>query len=241
VRDRLRAAADGPVEVVHAGADAVYVDIGGWCVGVVGPRAALVPCALRVVDLDGIPELLARGRATAYLGGGTLHVGRRPLPIGRLVAAYVPPLGREVSQTDPVTVEATPPATVAGFVVSHLPSGRLDPAAAARLLGLGEGLTPLGDDVVAGWLAIHRAAGVATPDVDAVVATAPARTTLLSATLLDCAHHGEVVPEFAAWVRAIGSDEEPAAARALHGVGGSSGAGLHAGGRIALDQLRAAA
>ena len=241
VRDRLRAAPDGPVRVLHAGAAAVYVDVAGWCVGVVGPDAAQVPCALRLPDIRTVAIHVARGRPTAYLGGGNLHVGGHRLSIGRLVGAYVPPLGDGAThQTDPVTVEATPPATVAGFVAEHLP-GRLDAAAAARLLGRGDGLTPLGDDVLAGWLAMHRAARVATPDVDAVVAGARARTTLLSATLLDCARHGEVLPQYAAWVRALGTDAEPAAVRALHAVGATSGAGLHAGGRIALDQLREAA
>ena len=242
VRDRLQAAPDGPVPVLHAGAHAVYVEVGGWCVGVVGPAAAQVPCAVRVSDIWTIQTTVTRGRVTAYLGGGKLHVGGRPLSIGRLVGAYVPPLGdRATHPTDPVTVEATPPATVAGFVSEHVDSGRLDAAAAARLLGRGEGLTPLGDDVLAGWLAMHRAARVATPEVDEVVAGARDRTTLLSATLLDCARRGEVLPQFAAWVRSLGTDAEPVAARRLHAVGATSGAGLHAGGRLALDQLREAA
>ena len=39
------------------------------------------------------------------------------------------------------------------------------------------------------------------------------RTTLLSATLLDCALHGEVLPEFAAYVAALGTPAEHDAAR----------------------------
>ena len=35
------------------------------------------------------------------------------------------------------------------------------PADVAALLGRGDGLTPYGDDVLCGWLAVHRAAGVA--------------------------------------------------------------------------------
>ena len=242
VRDLLRAAPEGRVDVVHAGADALYVDVAGWCVGVVGPGAAQVPCALRVTDLGELRGQFPRAGVTAYLGGGKLHVDGRPLSIGRVVSAYVPPLGQGVpTKTSPVTVEATPPATVAGFVASHLPDGRIDGAVAARLLGRGEGLTPLGDDLLAGWLAMHRAARVATPEVDEVLRTAPTRTTLLSATLLDCAGHGEVLPQYAAWVRSLGTPAEPAAVRALHAVGSSSGAGLHQGGTIALDQLREAA
>ena len=242
VRARLRAARDGPVQVVHAGRDAVYVAVDGWCVGVVGPRAAQVPCALRVREVRHVIDNFAERAGSAYVGRGLLHLGGVPLPIGRLVGAYVPPLGRGVArQTDPVTVEATPPATVAGFVASHVPARRVDGGTAADLLGRGEGLTPLGDDLLAGWLAMHRAAGVPTPEVDEVVATAAARTTLLSATLLDCASRGEVLPEYAAWVRSLGRTSEPAATRALQAVGATSGAGLREGGLLALHQLREAA
>ena len=242
VRDRLRAAPDGPVAVLHVGADALYVDVDGWCVGVVGPAAAQVPCALRVTDMRDIGGSVATEPPTAYLGAGKLHVGGHVLSIGRLVGAYVPPLGDGATrQTGPVTVQATPPATVAGFVAHHLPQRHVDASAAAGLLGRGEGLTPLGDDVLAGWLAMHRAAGVPTPDVDRVVERAATRTTLLSATLLDCARHGEVLPQYAHWVRTLGTADEPAAVAALHGVGATSGAGLHAGGLLALDQLRDAA
>lgn len=225
--------------VLHVGAEAVYLDVAGWCVGVVGPGAAAVPCAVRVRDVRTIRTGLAHGAGTAYLGGGLLHIGGCPLPINRLVDTYVPPLGDRVARsTDPVTVQATPPATVAGFVHAWVPSGHVDPPAARRLLGRGDGLTPLGDDVLAGWLALHRAARVPTPEVDAVVDLARSRTTLLSATLLDCARHGEVLPEYAAWVRALGTGDQPAAVRALHSVGATSGAGLHAGGLLALDRLR---
>lgn len=137
-----------------------------------------------------------------------------------------------------VTVQATPPATVAGFAAVHLPHRRIDAHAAVRLIGRGPGLTPLGDDLLAGWLALHRAAGVATPDVDDVVRTRAHRTTLLSATLLDCAVQGEVLPEFAAWVRALGTPDAPRRAAALSAVGATSGAGLLHGAHLALAQLQ---
>lgn len=242
VRDRLRAAPDGPVRVLHRGPLAVYVEVAGWCVGVLSAGAARVPCGLRATGVA-MRDGLADGSAAAYVSGGTLHLGSSALPISRIVGTYVPRVRREVvlKKATPVTVEATPPATVAGFAVSHLSHGRIDAATAADLLGRGEGLTPLGDDVLAGWLALHRAVGVATPEVDEVVRTAPDRTTLLSATLLDCASEGEVLPEYAAWLRALGSDDEPALVRALHAIGATSGAGLHLGGTLALDALREAA
>ena len=64
VRTRLRNAPNGPVPVVHHGPDAVYVDVDGWCVGVVGFRATAVPCALRT-SLRRCPRSPVRGSGTA--------------------------------------------------------------------------------------------------------------------------------------------------------------------------------
>ena len=109
---------------------------------------------------------------------GVLHLDDHPLVVGRLVDVTVPRLARSGGP------------------------GAID---VASLVGRGDGLTPYGDDVLCGWLAVHRAAGIATPEVDTAVRGLWDRTTLLSATLLDCAMHGEVIPEFAAWVAALGT------------------------------------
>ena len=240
VRDRLRAAPDGPVGIVHRGPDALYVDVGGWCVGVVSRAAAQVPCAMRTAT-GRVPALLRDRLASAYVEAGTLHLGGTPLPIGRLEEICVPRLDpTAVLGTDasPVTEHVTAPAAVVGFAAAHLPRHRIDAEVAARLVGRGEGLTPLGDDLLAGWLALHRAAGVATVEVDDVIHSHAHRTTLLSATLLDCAVHGEVLPEFAGWVAALGTPDAPARAAALTAVGATSGAGLLHGARLALAQLQ---
>lgn len=134
--------------------------------------------------------------------------------------------------------QAVPSASVTGIVV---PPGLTDRPMAARvggLVGRGDGLTPAGDDLLCGWLATHRAAGVATPDVDRAIRSHLPRTTLLSATLLDCALHGESVPEFLAFLDALGTSEEDAATRALYAVGHSSGVALAQGARLALSALR---
>jgi hypothetical protein len=102
---------------------------------------------------------------------------------------------------------------------------------AASLVGRGDGLTPYGDDVLCGWLAVTRAAGVPTPEVDAEVRSLAPTTTLLSATLLDCAMHGEVIPQFAAWLAGTGPVE------AVQRIGHSSGRGLVEGARLALAGL----
>jgi hypothetical protein len=198
VAAHLRSSPDGPVPLLHRGPDAVYVDVAGRCVGVVGTRATAVPCALRTA-LEVLPDV-----ARARVDGGVLHLGAEPLPVGRYVDVSVPRLG----------LAGTP--------------GSIDVAA---LVGRGGGLTPYGDDVVCGWLAVTRAAGIATPEVDAEVRASAGRTTLLSATLHECAMAGEVVPEFAAWLAGTGS------AAAVERIGHSSGRGLLEGARLALSGL----
>jgi hypothetical protein len=101
----------------------------------------------------------------------------------------------------------------------------------ASLVGRGDGLTPYGDDVLCGWLAVTRAVGIPTPEADASVRALAGTTTLLSATLLECAMAGEVIPAFAAWLAGTGS------ASAVECIGHSSGRGLLEGARLALSGL----
>ena len=237
VLHRLRGAPDGPLEVLHRGRDAVYVDLHGWCVGVVARRAAALPNALRTrkPDLADLPD------ERAYVRRGVLHLAGRPLVAGRLENVSAPRFGpvRPPRHTaGSATAPATPPAAVVELVGSVGLRGPLAPADVADLVGRGDGLTPLGDDLLCGWLALHRAAGVATPEVDAAVLESLHRTTLLSATLLDCALHGEVLPEFAAYVSAIDTPREDATAETLARIGHTSGAGLLYGARLALAGLR---
>jgi hypothetical protein len=261
VRDLIRSAPDGPVPVVHAGPHAVYVALGGpgggRCVGLLGRDAVQVPCGLRsrISSFQG-------WASAAYVAGGTLHVDHIPLTVGRAVDVQVPTLDHGAiprQAASPVTSAATPQAVVAGLVplgvalatalplravvAGLVPQGvagliqQVTPATAPRLLGRGPGLTPLGDDVLCGWIATHRAAGVPTPEVDDAVRAGLHRTTMLSATLLDCALHGEVLPELGGFLRAVGTAAEPDRAADLRAVGGTSGAGLLLGAELALDDL----
>jgi len=209
VRDRLAARADGPLQVVHRGTHALYLDLDGRTLGVLASTATAVPCALRIASTG-----LGRwATAAAEVHGGVLHLDGRPVRIGRIIDTSVPRIA-------PPTGDLAPPP-------ADLVSSRL---------GRGDGLTPYGDDVLCGWLAVHRAAGVPTDAVDAEVRAGFDRTTMLSATLLDCALHGEVIPEFAAYVASLGTSAAPARA-ALTKVGHSSGRGLLAGARLALHRL----
>lgn len=217
VRELLGSTPDGVVRVVHRGRHAVYLEVAGRCVGVVGRDATAVPCALRST----LPDLLSLG-GEPHVRRGVLHLAGTPLVVGRIVDVRVPRLD---------------PRGAVRAAAALPPTAPLDPQGVARLVGRGDGLTPLGDDILCGWLATHRAAGVATPAVDAAVRELMPRTTLLSATLLGCAMHGEGLPEFAAYVAALGTPDEPAATTTLAGVGHTSGAGLLHGARLALTEL----
>jgi hypothetical protein len=113
-------------------------------------------------------------------------------------------------------------------------------AAARRLMGNGPGLTPLGDDVLAGALAAARLLGesvgnrrlcrVVTEVAPTLCAAARERTTALAATLLRHAGRGEVDDASAALLRALCGQGDPGTALdRLLAVGHSSGRGLATG------------
>lgn len=221
VHDRLREATDGRREVVHASGTAVYVDLDGWCLGLVSATATRVPCALwsTLPDL-GVLDPVVR------VHGGELVVGDRPVRVSRLVDPRVSRVGRRRGGTD-----RRPHVTTSGLELPE--DGLLSEVHLDRLLGRGPGLTPLGDDVLAGWFTTRAALGQ--PD-EALAAAARRRlgaTTLLSATLLDCAIRGEALPQLADWL----ADPTDSTAAALVAVGATSGAGLLAGARLALASI----
>jgi hypothetical protein len=239
----LRSAPDGPVRVLHQSPAALYVEVAGRCVGVVAPGAAQVPCALRLPPhISGVSaqEVLAAGAGSPYVGRGTLYLAGHPLRVGRFVDVRVPriDLGRVLRAASPRIAEARPPRPAAGGLAALRPlPSRIDRHLLRHLVGNGGGLTPLGDDVLCGWLAVLVATGRLTDDVTAAVRGTLDRTTLLSATLLDCALHGEVLPEFAAYVAVVGTPAEDVAATALTAIGHTSGAWLWWGARHALSTL----
>jgi len=107
---------------------------------------------------------------------------------------------------------------------------------AARLLGAGPGLTPGGDDVLAGFLAGAAAFGIeATALHEAASVLAPARTTALSAALLWHAARGECIDELAGVAAVLtsqrwrGPEQARSAVSRLLRVGHTSGAALALG------------
>jgi hypothetical protein len=235
----LAVAPDGPVAVLHAGRDTVHLDVAGRAVGVAAAGAAGLPHALRT-NLATLPGWVSSAAGPRpYVESGSLHLGGRVLVTGRLVDVRAPRLDTARTPTaSPAAALGTPRSRGAGLVpasasLPDVPSA-IDAEGVADLVGRGDGLTPLGDDVLCGWLVAHRAAGVATPAVDDAVRRALPRTTTLSATLLACALEGECADLVADYLRALGTDAARAARDALESLGHSSGSGLAFGVDLAL-------
>ncbi len=102
----------------------------------------------------------------------------------------------------------------------------------SAFLGLGEGLTPCGDDLVLGFLLATRRWGqVCCPHLDsaaiysALLERAYARTTTLSANLIECAGRGQADERLMEALDGLicGDQDTPACARRLQSWGHSSG------------------
>jgi hypothetical protein len=123
-----------------------------------------------------------------------------------------------------LTAPSVMPSTIGFEVPTHL-----DPFA---LVGAGEGLTPSGDDVLAG--ALVAAAATGHPRLDewrtATRAALTSRsTTAVSHGLLTHALDGWAIPELAEFVVSVCDGDADLAATRLVGVGHSSGSALAAG------------
>jgi len=258
----------GPIRratVVAAGPAAVYLGVGARLLAVVAAGGVQLPCAL-VLTADGPFAGLGQhggpggaGRAGLAVGQGAVHqCGRRVVGISRWFDPRV-----RVGDVDPVAIarlatavgsrprpDPLLPVDAVDHLAHELARGDVHRAVAA-LLGRGTGLTPAGDDLVAGVLAALRAVGSPAADdlAEHVRALAPVATSRLSAALLDAADLGAVVPEAAAVLRAVagveasaGNDDGPgrleAAVARLVGVGHTSGWHLAAGLLVGLSHAR---
>jgi Protein of unknown function (DUF2877) len=222
--------------------------------GVVSRAAAAEQGSLAVAAADG----------GASVGEGTVHAGRIRVPVRRWwdPSPVLGPLSRGRLEQGCVRLEEAcaasarrpgldghpAPAALAARCAAGDLAGAVE--AAEGLVGLGPGLTPSGDDVLAGMLLALRLLGGALRGGTravwladwlgaAVTSDASDRTTSVSATLLHCAARGQAAAEVAAVLRAFAGQEPAArAATRLLAAGHTSGAdlawGLAAGCRAAL-------
>ena len=279
----IRAVLDGPrrdARVLAAFPLATYVELFGEAeprvLALVMPTAVRLPNALVVpstAPLDGLYPGMA-----AQVGGGTVRCGPLFAGAARWWAAVpalhpVPPGGlahavaeleavRAASPHRPGLARTDGPGALAGSCAADDLPGAVEQA--ERVVGLGPGLTPSGDDFLSGLLLALRLLGDAVRRADgppggdaavrladwigaAVTCDASTRTTALSATLLHCAASGEASGEVAAVLRALarpGAEGLTVAVCRLLATGHTSGAdlawGVAAGCQAVLTLARAA-
>jgi hypothetical protein len=210
--------------------------------------AVRLPCALVVPQLRAelplstiAPGPDRRHAATARVGNGeiswegdsgrvTIAATRQWAPARVRVGSPLPDPCHAVSARLSGIDIGVPDGTIEALVRAgrHREGGG---TAVAALLGRGPGLTPSGDDVLAGFALGCRAFGHQIPGVLAAVSQlAPADTSALSAQLLQHAASGESVPEVVEFIDALtGRADLYRAVERLLAVGHTSGAALALG------------
>jgi hypothetical protein len=221
----LRGGGEGTVELVFA--RAYYVRLGDDWLLLAEPDAAFGPLSLAVAGLER-PAL--RPGQPARVDAGGLRVGDHGVSLERMRVRRPAAIARASEQGDgaraadaALGVIGPPPSAIAPGLVA-LRRGRVGEG--ARLLaGRGDGLTPAGDDVLAGYAAWRHSIG-AEPVVGALAA---GRSSPLGLAYLRCAERGEL-PDFgAALLAALRAGDRQAARGAARGLadwGASSGDAL---------------
>lgn len=193
---------------------------GATVLPVLTPAALALPTAVRLAD----------DRAPALKVGEQVEVGEGRITgpgwVVEVVRTYRPSrVRRSPDSTDGSSPESRPkpgPNPSVG-------EGRGDRTALRDLLetrlGLGPGLTPQGDDEIAGHLLVAAATGAAVPDLEPHLH----RTTALSASLLRAAAAGYAVPSVVAYVDAVLAHDHLTLSRlrpAIEAIGHTSGPAL---------------
>lgn len=214
-----------------------------------GPRvlSLLSPNAARVPNGVLLPEIFEFGQHPAgepvSIGGGRIRAGEVDAEVVRWWECRIPRIRQSAAAVR--ALRAAADGSVRGA-----PAGPVDDlrrtlnsgddaevkAAVDGLVGLGQGLTPGGDDVLAGVLTGLHATG--RTDLADVIATRAEvmrdRTTLLSADLLQLAGRGFGCLEIVGFMRATEAQTERAIKRLLS-IGHTSGADLATGLVIGLE------
>lgn len=219
------------------------------------PNAVVLPLTSADAPFAGLrPGMRATvGAAAVRVGPLTVTVTRRWAPGQPRIADVRGALARAGEFAGLVAAAARPLPDVlaapAAALRAGLTAGDRDGTGRAvhALLGLGPGLTPSGDDLVAGALVTARGLGTAAAGLAAaadgaastIAACAHRRTPLISAGLLRHAAQGQCVPPLAAVITALGGSAPLGAPlAALLAVGHHSGSDLARG--VALTLAAAA-
>ena len=240
-----------PAIVLGGSSDALWLDVTDDVIVVGGRNSVRLPNGIET----GVPDLFGFVGAPAVVGSGHVRVGPHVIQITRWWVAR--PSLPDVRSRELAAAEEQLPIALAGVDHELLGqalgdlNGPLLIEAAPRLMGLGAGLTPVADDLLAAALATFRLVGgasghaacgtlidIAAPEI---VEASKGQTTALSAAPIRHAMAGNVAVPVAALIRAVaGRGDVHRAMRSLEGVGHSSGPALVAGVGLGVRSVRRA-
>ncbi len=217
-----------------------YIRFTGQWLMLAGPSAPFGPLSLVV---QGIERLDLSPGLPVSVGGDRMVLGEYSISLERMRERGMVPLAadpaagtRAIATGIAAALAALPaPAEYLERGIAALAAGRLRHAV-IELAGLGEGLTPAGDDVLAGYAATRIALGALCPPIDITLhcvsplsTLAAHRSSELGLAYLRCAERGELADVVAHLLIAIqrGSVSQVLAALpALRTWGASSGIAL---------------
>lgn len=231
----LRRPVSGRVVSVHR--RAAYLRLDGTLIALVAPGVEPGPLHVRCSTLPALrPGEAVTGDGTRLTGGGwavrgpgTVWRGARPDPTA---------LGARHDDEVPTVPDPGLAGPVRGFADAAGFRGLEDLAAAVG--GRGPGLTPAGDDLLAGVLVVGRIAGGAAIEDRLVAVAAGVPTTEVAAAFLAWAARGQSIAPAHDWLVAVAAGDPCAARRArdrLDGIGSDSGEHLAAGLALGITQL----
>lgn len=234
-----------PATILGASSYAVWFLLGDDVVVASTRDSSRLPNSVEVAsDADGGDLENVRDASNAVIGEGHIVAGNLEIAAVRWwdPKPALPPMSR---RSLGAAIQGLP-ATVTGVDHARLRTAMRKrssvdlTSAAVKLIGRGPGLTPEGDDYLAGGLAAVRLLGSAVGSVstvrmldaaaDEISRLAHRRTTAFSAALIDHALRGDVAASAGAFLRALaGRGAVGASHRELLRVGHSSGPALAAG------------
>jgi hypothetical protein len=220
----LRPGRAGVVEMVLS--RGAYVRFGDDWLALALPDAPFGPLSVAVT---GLRRASLRPGQPVVVERGWLRVGGQAVDVGRM-RERGPAANATVAAPTPALAVAAALDVVGGPPKELLPGlralrrGRLNEGV-LRLAGRGDGLTPAGDDTLAGYAAWRHAAGATTP----LSSLAAGRSSPLGHAYLRCAERGELPDAGAAVLAAVRAGDMRAAATAASDLGewgASSGAAI---------------
>jgi hypothetical protein len=223
----LRAGGSGRLEVALGVGGYVRLGASGWLL-VTGPRAPVGPLSLLVAGLGRRPpdagwEAHVDAEGMLVVGPHRIAIDAMSSPVSRPPTPRRPGTGCHQAMAGALAACRPSPAALRPGLAA-LEQGAFAPAV-ELLAGRGDGLTPAGDDVLAGYAAWTTAAG----EPVTLSALAASRSSPIGYAYLRCAERGELPERAIALIAAVRGGDAGAAGRHAHALrrwGTSSGAAL---------------